>query len=285
MGGTGSDQPRIYRSGALTRVPVARLVAAALFVIQTSPVKTRLDQALVDRGLCESREKAKRAILAGTVRINGQRSAKASDTVRDGDEVTIDEPEKFVSRGGHKLEHALKHFHIDVRNLIAVDLGASTGGFTDCLLQHGVAKVFAVDVGHGQLAWKLRQDPRVVVMEKTNARELTAASFPQPFAPVDLVVIDCSFISLQKLLPAAVALLRPSAKLVALVKPQFEAGKAEVDKGEGVITDPAIHDRVLRELRSFVEARPDLTWVGVTESPLLGPAGNKEFLLLLEKNR
>lgn len=248
-------------------------------------MKIRLDQALVDRGLCESREKAKRAILAGTVKINGQRAEKASDTVRDGDQVSIDTPEKYVSRGGHKLEQALKHFDISVRDLTAIDLGASTGGFTDCLLQHGAAKVYAVDVGHGQLAWKLRQDERVVVMEKTNARELTAASFPPPFSPVDLLVIDCSFISLQKLLPAAVALLRASGKLVALVKPQFEAGKAEVDKGEGVITDPAIHERVLSELRAFVDSLPQMRWMGVTESPLLGPAGNKEFLLLLEKNR
>jgi 23S rRNA (cytidine1920-2'-O)/16S rRNA (cytidine1409-2'-O)-methyltransferase len=246
-------------------------------------MKTRLDQALVDRGLCESREKAKRAILAGTVRINGQRAHKASDSVRQGDQLSLDVPDKFVSRGGHKLEHALNHFQIPVTNSTAIDLGASTGGFTDCLLQHGASKVFAIDVGHGQLAWKLRQDPRVVVMEKTNARELTPASFPQPFSPVDLIVIDCSFISLQKLLPPAVALSRPSAKLIALVKPQFEAGKTEVDKGEGVITDPAIHQRVLDELRTFVASIPSLRWVGLTESPLLGPAGNKEFLLLLEK--
>ena len=247
-------------------------------------MKVRLDQALVDRGLCESREKAKRAILAGTVNINGQRAHKASDTVREGDQLSLDTPDKFVSRGGHKLEHALNHFQLSVSDLTAIDLGASTGGFTDCLLQHGAAKVYAVDVGYGQLAWKLRQDPRVVVMEKTNARELTPASFPQPFRHVDLIVIDCSFISLQKLLSAAVALLRPSAKLVALVKPQFEAGKAEVDKGEGVITDPAIHQRVLEELRAFIDTVPNLRWVAVTDSPLLGPAGNKEFLLLLEKN-
>jgi 23S rRNA (cytidine1920-2'-O)/16S rRNA (cytidine1409-2'-O)-methyltransferase len=247
-------------------------------------MKIRVDQALVDRGFCSSREKAKRAILAGIVKINGQRANKASDTVRAIDELTIDEPEKFVSRGGHKLEHALNHFGLKINNVIAIDVGASTGGFTDCLLQHGAAKVFAVDVGHGQLAWKLRQDPRVVVMEKTNARELTPASFPPPFQSADLVAIDCSFISLQKVLPAAVALLRASGKLVALVKPQFEAGKAEVDKGEGVITDPAIHQRVLSELRAFVDRLPSLHWVGVIESPLLGPAGNKEFLLLLEKN-
>ena len=245
---------------------------------------SRLDQELVERGLCESREKAKRAVMAGTVRVNGQAAHKPSDSVKPQDDLTLDAAEKFVSRGGYKLEQAFDHFQLDVAGLTAVDLGASTGGFTDCLLQHGAKKIYAVDVGHGQLAWKLRQDARVVVMEKTNARTLTPAGFPQPFAPADLVVIDCSFISLRKILPPAVALLRPLGKIVALIKPQFEAGKAEADKGEGVITDPAIHERVLRELEEFVRQRDELHWQGVTESPLLGPAGNKEFLVLIEKN-
>ncbi len=294
----------------------------------------RLDQALVEQGLCESREKAKRAIMAGTVKINGQLARKPSDSVKPGDELALTEPEKFVSRGGHKLEHALEHFHLDVTGLTAIDLGASTGGFTDCLLQRGAAKVFAVDVGQGQLAWKLRRDRRVVVMEKVNARDLKSGDFrgvdsgklivdrgsgggvdsrkfqkvdsnelrvdsgkadsgqstinnqlsTSTSAPADVVVIDCSFISLRKILPAAVDLLRAAGNIVALVKPQFEAGKAEVDKGEGVITDPAIHERVLRELEEFVAREPRLRWRGVTESPLLGPAGNKEFLVLLEKN-
>jgi 23S rRNA (cytidine1920-2'-O)/16S rRNA (cytidine1409-2'-O)-methyltransferase len=242
----------------------------------------RLDQALVDRGLCESREKAKRSIMAGQVRINDRVAAKPSETVKPGDALVLTAAEKFVSRGGHKLEHALDHFALNVTGLTAIDFGASTGGFTDCLLQRGAEKVFAVDVGHGQLAWKLRRDKRIVVMEKTNARALKPENFP---APADLVVIDCSFISLQKILPAAVALLRPSGKIVALVKPQFEAGKAEVDKGAGVITDPAIHTRVLREVEEFVGAQTGLAWRGVTESPLLGPAGNKEFLVLIEKDR
>ncbi|MBI5775412.1 MAG: TlyA family RNA methyltransferase [Verrucomicrobia bacterium] len=244
---------------------------------------SRLDQVLVERGLCDSREKAKRAIMAGQVRVNGQVARKPSDTVKPSDAITLDAAEKFVSRGGHKLEHALEHFQIEVNGLTAIDLGASTGGFTDCLLQRGAAKVFAVDVGHGQLAWKLRQDPRVVVMEKTNARALTPAGFPAPFAPADLIVADCSFISLRKILPPAVALLRGSGKVVALVKPQFEAGKAEADRGAGVITDPAVHRRVLDELEEFVRALPGVAWRGVTESPLLGPAGNREFLVLLEK--
>jgi 23S rRNA (cytidine1920-2'-O)/16S rRNA (cytidine1409-2'-O)-methyltransferase len=249
-----------------------------------NPVTLRLDQALVDRGLCESREKAKRAILAGTVRINGQLAHKSSDSVKPHDILTLDQPEKFVSRGGHKLNHALDQFSLNVTGCRAVDLGASTGGFTDCLLQRGARRVYAVDVGQGQLAWKLRRDARVVVMEKTNARDLTPEKFPQPFALVDLVVIDCSFISLRKILPAAVALLHSSGKIVALIKPQFEAGRAEADKGGGVISDPTVHERVLNELQQFVEQLPGVHWRAVTESPLLGPAGNKEFLVLLEKN-
>ena len=245
----------------------------------------RLDQALVERGLCESRQQAKAAIMAGTVKINQRLARKASDSVKPQDEVTLLAPAKYASRGGLKLEHALKHFSLEVSNQTAMDVGASTGGFTDCLLQHGAAKVFAVDVGRGQLAWKLRNDPRVVVMERTNARALTPASFPPPFAPVDVAVIDCSFISLQKILPAAIALARPGAKIVALVKPQFEAGKAEADRGAGVIRDPAVHQRVLRELESFVTAKLGLRWVGLTESPVLGPAGNKEFLVLIENVR
>jgi 23S rRNA (cytidine1920-2'-O)/16S rRNA (cytidine1409-2'-O)-methyltransferase len=243
----------------------------------------RLDQELVERGLCESREKARRAIMAGQVVVNQQPARKPSDHVLPSDTLALTAVEKYVSRGGLKLEHALKHFHLDVTGQTAIDLGASTGGFTDCLLQHGATKVYAVDVGQGQLAWKLRQDPRVVVMEKTNARELTAARFPTPFGPVDLVVIDCSFISLSKILPVAVALLRVSGKLVPLIKPQFEAGKAEADKGRGVITDPAIHARVLREIEAHVSTLGGLAWRGSTESPLLGPAGNREFFALIEK--
>lgn len=243
----------------------------------------RLDQALVDRGLCDSREKARRAVMAGLVRINGHPARKPGDSIKDGDNIILEAGEKYVSRGGYKLEHALDHFQIDVTGLTVVDLGASTGGFTDCLLQRGAEKVYAVDVGQGQLAWKLRQDRRVVVMEKTNARVLSPEQFPQPFSAAGLVVIDCSFISLRKILPAAVSLLRPSGKIIALIKPQFEAGKIEVDKGAGVITDPAVHARVVREVEEFVAAEKILRWHGVTESPLLGPAGNKEFLALLEK--
>ena len=245
----------------------------------------RLDVALVERGLCASREQARLAVMAGRIRINERPARKASDSVHDSDALALTGAERFVSRGGHKLEHALEHFQLEVAGCTAIDLGASTGGFTDCLLQRGAARVHSVDVGHGQLAWKLRQDPRVVVMEKTNARALTSAAFPPPFAPVEIIVIDCSFISLRKILPPAVALLKAAGKLVALIKPQFEAGKAEADKGAGVITDPAVHARVLNELHAFAARLPGIQWSGFIESPLLGPAGNKEFLALLEKDR
>jgi 23S rRNA (cytidine1920-2'-O)/16S rRNA (cytidine1409-2'-O)-methyltransferase len=243
----------------------------------------RLDQALVERGLCPSRENAKRAILAGRVRLNDRVARKASETVREKDVLVLQAGDRYVSRGGHKLEHGLRHFGVSVEGVTAIDLGASTGGFTDCLLQHGAALVYAVDVGRGQLAWKLRRDPRVTVMERVNARLLKWGDFAPPFSGAGLVVADCSFISLKKILPPAVALLGDSGKILALVKPQFEAGKAEASRGRGVITDPAIHARVLDELKTFVSQSGGLRWAGETESPLLGPAGNKEFLILLEK--
>ncbi len=242
----------------------------------------RLDQELVERGLCESREKAKRAIMAGLVQVNGQLAKKPSDSVHPNDRLHLVAAEKFVSRGGYKLEHALNEFGLNVAGLTAIDIGASTGGFTDCLLQRGVTRIYAIDVGQGQLAWKLRQDPRVVSMERTNARSLSPRSFPPGFTLADLAVVDCSFISLRKILPATVALLRPSGNLVALVKPQFEAGRKEADRGAGVITDPAIHRRILQELEEFVSGQPGLAWRRVVASPLLGPAGNKEFLVLIE---
>lgn len=243
----------------------------------------RLDVALVVRGLSPSREKARRVIMAGLVKINEQPARKPSDSVKETDVLSVAAGEKYVSRGGQKLEHALDHFRLDVRGLTVIDIGASTGGFTDCLLQHGAARVYAVDVGHGQLAWKLRTDARVVVMEKTNARHLAAPDFGQRFAPVDIIVIDCSFISLRKILPRAVALLRASGNIVALIKPQFEAGKVEADKGAGVISDATIHQRVIRDLEGFASTLGGMRWCRVVESPLLGPAGNKEFFALIEK--
>jgi 23S rRNA (cytidine1920-2'-O)/16S rRNA (cytidine1409-2'-O)-methyltransferase len=234
---------------------------------------------LVERGLCPTRSKAQAAVLAGQVLVNGQPAGKPGDTLKPDARIELAAPERFVSRGGHKLEHALLHFAVPVQGTRAIDLGASTGGFTDCLLQHGAASVHAVDVGHGQLAWKLRQDPRVIVLERTNARELTPAHFAPHATPFDLVVVDCSFISLRRILPPVPALLRPGGHILALVKPQFEAGKAEADRGAGVISDPAVHARVLAELETFVKDElPTLRWLGHTESPLLGPAGNREFL-------
>lgn len=239
----------------------------------------RLDQLLVERGLCPTRSKAQAAVLAGQVLVNGQPAGKPGDNLKADARIELAAPERFVSRGGHKLEHALLHFAVPIQSTRALDLGASTGGFTDCLLQHGAASVHAVDVGHGQLAWKLRQDPRVVVLERTNARELTPAHFAPGATPFDVVVVDCSFISLRRILPPVPALLRPGGSILALVKPQFEAGKAEADRGAGVISDPAVHARVLAELEAFVHAElPTLRWLGHVESPLLGPAGNREFL-------
>ena len=239
----------------------------------------RLDQLLVERGLCPTRSKAQAAVLAGQVLVNGQPAGKPGDNLKADARIELAAPERFVSRGGHKLEHALLHFAVPIQGTRALDLGASTGGFTDCLLQHGAISVHAVDVGHGQLAWKLRQDPRVVVLERTNARELTPAHFAPGATPFDVVVVDCSFISLRRILPPVPGLLRPGGSILALVKPQFEAGKAEADRGAGVISDPAVHARVLAELEAFVHAElPTLRWLGHVESPLLGPAGNREFL-------
>lgn len=223
-------------------------------------------------------------MLAGEVVVNEQVARKASEWVRDEDRLGVKARDRYVSRGGHKLAHALQAFSISVRSVTAIDVGASTGGFTDCLLQQGAERVYAVDVGRGQLAWKLRQDPRVVVMEGVNARYLTPANFPKGFIPVDLGVIDCSFISLSKLIGTVAGWLRDGGLIVALIKPQFEAGKAEADRGRGVITDPAIHQRVIDTIRSFVEQHhPRLMWHGHVESPLRGPAGNKEFLVRIEK--
>jgi 23S rRNA (cytidine1920-2'-O)/16S rRNA (cytidine1409-2'-O)-methyltransferase len=222
--------------------------------------------------------------MAGQVMVNGQRARKPSDAVKPADAIVLSESERYVSRGGYKLEHALQQFQVDVSGLRAADLGASTGGFTDCLLQAGARRVHAVDVGHGQLAWSLRHDPRVVVLERTNARHLTPDHFEQPFEPFDLIVADCSFISLKRILPPALGLLKTGGRIIALIKPQFEAGKAEADRGAGVITDPQIHRQVLADLEQFATQELKLNWRGVVESPLTGPAGNKEFLVLLENH-
>ena len=242
----------------------------------------RLDLELVARGLAESREQAQRLILAGEVWAEGQRWDKASRTCPPALALEVRSGDRYVSRGGHKLEGALVGFALDVGNWRCLDLGASTGGFTDCLLQHGAREVVAVDVGHGQLHWKIRQDPRVVVHESLNARdasELTAQGIKGPF---DFVVVDVSFISLQRVLPTAFAFLQSDGQICALIKPQFEAGRADVGKG-GIVRDPAVREKVVAGLRAWAQGFPVQTR-GIIPSPLPGRDGNEEFLWLLQKN-
>jgi len=237
--------------------------------------KTRLDTLLTDLGLAPSREQAKRLILAGLVLVNEQKIDKAGANVpEDADIRLLGQEHPFVGRGGMKLEKALQEFHVDVTDKIAIDVGASTGGFTDCLLQHGAKKVYAVDVGYGQLAWKLVNDPRVINRERVNVRSLSPADFDEPF---DIAVIDLSFISLIKVLTPICSLLKPGAKVIALVKPQFEVGKGEVGKG-GVVKSAEQHQRVLREVQEYA-ASIGLAAQGVIESPIKGAKGNTEFLL------
>lgn len=231
----------------------------------------RLDLALVARGLAETRSRARALILAGDVLVNGQKEVRAGHNVGADDELSLRERPRFVSRGGEKLAHALETFPVPVAGAVAADLGASTGGFTDCLVQVGVAKVYAVDVGYGQIDDRLRHDPRVVVIERTNARYLD--ELPEA---VDLVVIDVSFISLRLIFPVVARILKPGGWCVPLIKPQFEAGRDEVGKG-GVVRNPATHRAVLERVTTDAAAHGLMT-VGLTSSPLLGPAGNVEFL-------
>jgi 23S rRNA (cytidine1920-2'-O)/16S rRNA (cytidine1409-2'-O)-methyltransferase len=242
--------------------------------------KIRLDQLLVDKGLAESREKAKRLVLAGQVLVDGQPAPKPGHPVTTDHKITIKETERFVSRGGTKLEGAMEAFNLNLEGKVCLDIGSSTGGFTDCMLQHGAIKAYAVDVGKGQLHWKLREDERVVVMEGVNARYLTPEDIPDP---ADFASIDTSFISLTKILPAVNELLQPGGEIVSLIKPQFEAGKEEVDKGRGVITDPAVHEAVISKVRNFGEKELGLKWLGLTTSPIKGPKGNVEFLAHWQK--
>ena len=237
--------------------------------------KVRADQLLVAQGLAESRTRAQALILAGNVFAGDKRVSKAGDMLAEDAALSVkgrDHP--WVSRGGIKLDHGLDHFGFDVTGLVALDVGSSTGGFTDVLLTRGAAKVYAVDVGTNQLAWKLRSDPRVVVHEQTNARDLTAQIIPDP---IDIVVCDASFIGLAKVLDAALDLAKPGAKLVALVKPQFEAGRDEVGKG-GVVRDPDVHQRVCDAADEWVRYK-DWDVLGIETSPITGPEGNVEFLL------
>ena len=242
----------------------------------------RLDMLLVDRGLAGSRERARALILAGNVRVDGQPATKAGTPVAADADVTVALPDHpYVGRGGLKLAHALDVFAIAVEGRVGLDIGASTGGFTDVLLQRGAARVVALDVGHGQLDWKIRSDPRVEVVERMNARTLTPASLPGSLTAFDVVTIDVSFISLRHILPVVPPLLRPGADIVALIKPQFEAGKAEVGKG-GIIRDPAVHARVIEEIVAAADAL-GLVRFGLVDSPIAGMEGNLEFLLHLRQ--
>lgn len=236
--------------------------------------RSRLDEAVVERGLVETRSKARALILAGDVTVNGRAVARAGSSVGEHDILALRAKPRFVSRGGEKLAHAIGAFAVGVRGRICADLGASTGGFTDCLLQAGAAKVYAVDVGYGQLDIRIRNDPRVVVLERTNARYL--GSLPEP---VSLVTIDVSFISLDHILPVAARLLVPKGWCIPLIKPQFEAGRGEVGD-RGVVRDPAIHRRVLHKVLESAGGA-GFAIVGLTKSPLRGPEGNVEFLAAL----
>lgn len=241
--------------------------------------RERLDVLLVERGLAESREKAQRLIQAGQVTVGGQRETRSGHCFEADAAIVLASLPRFVSRGGDKLEGAFSAFGFQVTGKVCLDVGSSTGGFTDCLLQHGASRVYAVDVGKGQLHWKLRNDPRVVVKEELNARFLKAGDLPER---PEVAVVDVSFISLTKVLPAALSVLADEATLVTLIKPQFEAGREQVGRG-GVVRDPAVRAAVVESIRRFGVGSLGLEWVGSCESPLVGPAGNIEFLACWRK--
>jgi 23S rRNA (cytidine1920-2'-O)/16S rRNA (cytidine1409-2'-O)-methyltransferase len=240
--------------------------------------KARIDQMLVERGFFESRERAQRAVMAGKVRVGERVIAKPAEMIDIDAAIAIESPSQFVSRGALKLSGALDFFAIDVRDKVALDIGASTGGFTDCLLQRSASKVFAVDVGRGQLAWKIRTDPRVTVLEKINARFLSHEQIPQF---VDLCVIDVSFISLTLILPRAFELVTPDGVILALIKPQFELQRKDVGRG-GIVRNPALHEKAQQKIVNFVEeAKYDV--VGVVPSAITGTDGNQEFFICIRK--
>ncbi len=242
------------------------------------PKRTRLDVALVGQGLCESREKARRAIMAGQVRLGDQVLNKASVLVDPEAELSLAEPPRFVGRGGLKLEGALGHFAVNPTGATALDIGASTGGFTDCLLQRSAARVYAIDVGHGQMAWKIRNDPRVVVRENLNARHLSRADIPEP---VDLCVIDVSFISLTLILPNAFELITPTGVILALIKPQFELRPEDVGRG-GIVSELALHEKAQQKIRTFITAQGHVV-AGIVPAPITGTDGNQEFFICARK--
>lgn len=236
--------------------------------------KQRLDQLLVHQGLADSREQAQRLIRADMVRVNDQPANKPGHPYADDARILVKEKEKYVSRGGLKIEGAWKEFGFDLNGAVCLDIGSSTGGFTDFMLQHGAAKVYAVDCGTNQLHYKLRQDARVVVMENTNARYLTEADIPEK---AGFCSIDTSFISLTNILPPLKQLMKPGGHMVSLIKPQFEAGKEQVGKG-GVVRDPAVHEEVIEKIKKFGTEELGFQWLGLCTSPITGPAGNIEFL-------
>ena len=239
-------------------------------------MKIRLDKLLLERKLAPSRQKAQALIGAGQVLVNNKLADKAGAMVEDSCTLEVKESCPYVSRGGYKLEAGLQFFNIKPAGFVCLDVGASTGGFSDCLLKHDASKVYSVDVGYGQLAWELRQDARIMVMERTNARYLTAEDFAEP---IDFAVIDASFISLKLLIPPLLPLFRENTSILALIKPQFEVGRGKVGKG-GVVRDPALHKAVIDEIVNFCKTL-GLESLGITPSPILGPKGNKEFLILL----
>jgi len=236
--------------------------------------KQRLDQLLVQQGFAESREQAQRLIRAGKVRVDDQPATKPGHQYREDARLFVKEQERYVSRGGLKIEGAWRHFGFELEGTVCLDIGSSTGGFTDFMLQHGAIKVYAVDCGTNQLHYKLREDPRVVVMENTNARYLTGEQIPEK---ADFCSIDTSFISLTNILPPLKNLMKPGGHIISLIKPQFEAGKEQVGKG-GVVRDPAIHQEVIEKIRKFGTGQLGFQWLGVCDSPITGPAGNVEFL-------
>lgn len=247
------------------------------------PAKKRLDLILVEKKLAQSRQRAQALIMAGKVFVNNHPVDKSGTLILEDDNIILKgEDIPYVSRGGIKLEKALKSFQINTKGLVCLDVGASTGGFTDCLLQHGANRVFAVDVGYGQLAWKLRQDPRVVVIERTNIRHMPFEVLP---SPIDLATIDVSFISLKIVVPSILKFMKKDGikkdtKIIALIKPQFEVGKGKVGKG-GVVRDPALHDEVIKDLSNFF-SKIGFLHKPVISSPVLGPKGNREFIIALE---
>jgi 23S rRNA (cytidine1920-2'-O)/16S rRNA (cytidine1409-2'-O)-methyltransferase len=244
-------------------------------------MKIRLDQLLFKKGITETREKARALIIEGKVLVNGNKVEKPGSMVDESSEIKLcGETLPYVSRGGLKLEHAIKHFSIDIKDKVAIDIGASTGGFTDCLLQHGAKRVYAVDVGYGQLAWKLRTDPRVVAIERTNIRYMEREKIPEP---VDIATVDVSFISLKLVIPKLLEFLKPSGEIVALIKPQFEVGKGEVEKG-GIVRSEEKRTKAVENIKDSFESL-SLKVIGVVESPIKGQKGNIEYLIYAKSEK